>query len=113
MKSYYTKQKILCAGKEAPEYLEADYDENWIYWIDNMSLDETKIRLKWRKRAFLCKQKITYGIENQNDMTCIHDNEVNKIAEYNVLHDIINSPKLTKNLNIHCCPIQHGCMNTR
>ena len=46
-------------------------------------------------------------------MTCIHDNEVNKIAEYNVLHDIINSPKLTKNLNIHCCPIQHGCINTR
>ena len=48
---------------------------------------------------FEFEQKITYGIENQNDGIRIHDKEVNKIAEYNLLHDIINPPKRTKILN--------------
>ena len=43
----------------------------------------------------------------------IHDNEVNKISECNLMHDIINSPKRTKFLNIHYSNIIHGCMNTR
>ena len=30
-------------------------------------------------------------------MTRIHDIEVNKIAECNLLHDILNPPKRTKN----------------
>ena len=30
-------------------------------------------------------------------MTCIHDNKVNNITECNLIHDIINTPKLTKN----------------
>ena len=50
---------------------------------------------------FNIKFKNTYGIENQNDMTRIHDNKANKIAECNLLHDIINRPKLTKSLNSH------------
>ena len=29
-------------------------------------------------------------------MTCIHQNEANKISEYNLLHDIINPSKHTK-----------------
>ena len=29
-------------------------------------------------------------------MTCIHENQVNKIAECNLLHDIINTSKHTK-----------------
>ena len=41
-------------------------------------------------------------------MTRIHDKEVNKIAECNLLHDIINPPKHTKNLNSHYSPIIHG-----
>ena len=45
-------------------------------------------------------------------MTRIYDNEVNNISECNLLHDIINPPKLTKNLNSHYSPIIHGCMNT-
>ena len=45
-------------------------------------------------------------------MNSIHDNEVNNIAECNLLPDIINTPKLTKNLNIHYYTILHGCMNT-
>ena len=48
-----------------------------------------------------------------NDMTCIRNNEVNNIPEFNLLHDIINSPKHAEYLNIHYSPIIHGCMNTR
>ena len=46
-------------------------------------------------------------------MTRIHNNEVNNIAECNLLHDIINPPKRAKILNIHYSHILHGCMNTR
>ena len=52
-------------------------------------------------------------MENHNDMTRIYDNKVNKIAECNILHDIINPSKRTKKLNIHQSPITHECMNTR
>ena len=45
-------------------------------------------------------------------MTRIHDKEVNKISECNLLHEIINPPKRTKYLNIHYPPIIHGCTNT-
>ena len=31
-------------------------------------------------------------------MTRIHDEKVNKLAEYNLLHDVINSHKITKNV---------------
>ena len=37
-----------------------------------------------------------YDIKIQNVMTCIHENEVNKVAEYNLLYDILNPPKRTK-----------------
>ena len=46
-------------------------------------------------------------------MTCIHGNKVNKLAEFNLLHDILNSPKRTENPNSHYYYILSGCMNTR
>ena len=46
-------------------------------------------------------------------MTCIHGKKVNKLAECNLLHDIINHPKRTENLNSHYYPIIQGCMNTK
>ena len=46
-------------------------------------------------------------------MNFIHDTEVNKIAGFNLLHDILNTYKRTKNINCHYSPILHGCMNTR
>ena len=46
-----------------------------------MSLEEKKEKLELHKRAFEYELKNTYKIEIQNDMTCIHDNEVNNIAE--------------------------------
>ena len=78
-----------------------------------MSLKDIKEKLEWLKSEFEYKHTITYGIENKNDMTRIHEKMVNKIVECNLLHDIINPPKLTKSLNRHYSPIIHGCMNTR
>ena len=43
----------------------------------------------------------------------MHDNEVKNIAEYNLLHDIINPPKRAKNINSHYSHILYVCMNTR
>ena len=43
----------------------------------------------------------------------IHDKEVNKISECNLLHDIINPTKCAKILHSHYSPIVHGRMNTR
>ena len=68
----------LSVAKEAPELLEYDYDENELYQVENMSLEETKEKIEWLKYAFEFKQKNTYGIENKNDMTRIHDNKVKK-----------------------------------
>ena len=52
-------------------------------------------------------------IENKNEMIYIHDNEVNNIAECNLLHDIINPPKCAKNVNSHYYPILNECINIR
>ena len=46
-----------------------------------MSLEDAKEKLEWSKRAFECKLRNTYGIENRNDMKCIHDDKVTKIAK--------------------------------
>ena len=68
------------AAMEAPEFLDSDYDENNLYQVEMMSLEETKEKLEWRKHAFECEQKNSFGIENKNNMTRIHDKEVNKIS---------------------------------
>ena len=73
-------QKVSVA-REAPEFLDPDYDENKIYQVKKMSLEETKDKIELRKLAFEHKHKCKYGIDNQNDMTHIHKKEVNKIAE--------------------------------
>ena len=46
-------------------------------------------------------------------MTGINGNKVNKIAECNLLHDMLNTFKRTKKLNKHYYTILHGFMNTR
>ena len=46
-------------------------------------------------------------------MTSLHENKVNKLAECNLLHDIINTTKHTKNLKIHYSPIIHEYVNTK
>ena len=54
-----------------------------------MRLGEKK---EWYKRVFEIKLENIYD----NGMTCIHENEVNKIAEFHLLHDILNFYKHTK-----------------
>ena len=46
-------------------------------------------------------------------MNCTHENKIDKIAEYNLLYDILHPSKCTKNINSHSSPIINGCMNTR
>ena len=46
-------------------------------------------------------------------MNCIHENKVNKISEYSLLHDIINPSKRIKNINSHYSHILPGYMNTQ
>ena len=94
---------------ETHENIYYDVDENDLYHIDKMSLDEKK----WRKRAFEREIEYTYDIKRQNGKSYIHENEVNKIAECNLLHDILNPYKRTKNVNSPYSPIIHVCMNTR
>ena len=62
-------QKVSDTNHEAPEFLDSDYDANYLYQVDNMSLEENKEKLDRRKRAFEYGIKNLYGIENRNDMT--------------------------------------------
>ena len=72
-------QKVS-AAREAPEFLDSDCDENDLYQVEKIILEETKGKIELRQCAFGCKQKNSYGIEKRNDMIHIHDKEVNKIA---------------------------------
>ena len=92
-------QKVS-AVREAPEFLDSDYDDNGLYQVDKMRLEETKEKIKLRKREFEYKQKNAHEIENRNDTTRIHDKEVNKIAKLNLQHDIINRSKRAKKITI-------------
>ena len=49
-----------------------------------------------KKCVFESKLNYIYDIKIQNSMNCIHKNEVNNIAEFNLLHDIVNPSKCTK-----------------
>ena len=42
-----------------------------------------------------------YDTKILNSMNCIHNNEVDNIAEYNLLNDILNPSKLNKHVNSH------------
>ena len=40
-----TENQKLSAAREAPEFLDSDYDENDVYQVDKMSLEDTKEKL--------------------------------------------------------------------
>ena len=42
----------LRAAREEPEFLDSDYDAKNLYQVDKISLEDTKKKLGWRKRAF-------------------------------------------------------------
>ena len=62
---------------------------------------------KWRKRAFENELKNIYDMKILKSTNRIHDNKLNKIYECNLLHDILNPSKRTKNINFHYSPILH------
>ena len=68
--------------------------------------NDTSVRLK-------ANSEKSYDIEIHNCMTCKHENKVNRIYEFNLLHDILNPPERTKHLNNCYYTILHGCMNKR
>ena len=53
---------------ETHENIDDEVDEDDLYKIDKMSLDETL----WHKRAFEIKLNNIYDIKIPNGMTCIH-----------------------------------------
>ena len=57
----------LSAARKAPEVLGTDCDDNDLYQVEKMSLEETKEKIEWCKRAFECEQKKTYGIEKLHE----------------------------------------------
>ena len=44
-------QKVSAVNNEALEFLESDYNENNLYQVENMSLDETEEKIEWNKRV--------------------------------------------------------------
>ena len=65
-------QKVS-AARESPTFLDSDCDENDLYQVEKMILEETKDKLELRKLAFEFEQKNSYGIEERNYI--IHINE--------------------------------------
>ena len=41
-KILHNETKKVSAAREAQAFLDSDYDENYLYQIENMSLEETK-----------------------------------------------------------------------
>ena len=60
-----------------------------------MSPDDKKENTEWRRHAFERKIENKYEIESHHGINFIHGNKGNKLAEYNLLHDILNPPKRT------------------
>ena len=82
---------------ETHEIIDDEVDENDLYELYKLSLDETRLL----KNTFERELKIIYEIKRRNGMNHTHDNKVNNIAEYNLLNDILNPSKMTKNINFH------------
>ena len=45
-------KKLSSVNHEAPKLLESDYDANDLYQVGNVTLDESKEKMEWCKRAF-------------------------------------------------------------
>ena len=71
--------QTVSATREAPYFLDSDYDANDLYQVEKMILEGNKEKIEWRKCAFEYKMKNSYGIEKRNDLMHIHEKEVNKI----------------------------------
>ena len=55
-------QKISATDHEVPEFLDSDYDAKYLCQVDRISLEDTREKTDWSKRAFEYKNKNSYGI---------------------------------------------------
>ena len=51
-------KKVSAVNHYVPEFWESDYNESYLYQVENMSLDENKEKMEWRKRALEYKKII-------------------------------------------------------
>ena len=81
--------------------------------LRTLFLKRLKRNLNGIREGLNANRNIRKRVEKRNYMIHIHYKEVNNTAKRNLLHDIINPPKLSKSMNNHYYPILHVCMNTR
>ena len=77
---------------DSNEYHEGDNLEDVVdyrdmYDLENLNLEENVI--EYHKECHKCKFR--REINNISDMNDIHDDEVNNIAEYNLVNDVLNN----------------------
>ena len=77
-------KSILSVKSETNENIYDNVDENELYKIDKLSLNEKK----WRKHAFESELKNINYMKRLNSMNNTHNKEVNNIAEFNLLYNI-------------------------
>ena len=65
-----------------------------MYELDKLSLDDSQKEL--RKCVFESELKNMCDMKSLNYMNCIHDNKINNIAKFNLLHGILNYYKYSK-----------------
>ena len=106
----YTRLILKTVPKEY-ENTNSEIDEKDLYELYKLSLDDSN--KEWHNSEFEGKLETICDMKILNDMNHLHDNKVNNISEWNLLHDIINNSKQTKDINRHHYPIINVCMNTR
>ena len=82
--------KKLIVKYESQENIDDEGNEDDLYDLDKMSLDEKERR----KRAFEIKLKNMYAIKRSNSFNYIHENKVSKRSECNLIHYIQNTYKM-------------------
>ena len=95
------ENKKLSAKLEPYEYekTNSEIDKKYFYELDKFILYGS--HKEWRKGAFEINLENIYDMKILNDMNCIHYSKVKSLSEYNLLHDILNTSKLTTNINTH------------
>ena len=104
--SRHKKFKKVSTSKKPVERTWPNWSQDGPYKTDRGGQGSLTPPRRYRKQAHYDRM---YFI-NMRD--CVHDNNVNNIYEYNLLHDILNPSKFARNIKSHYSPILHGCTNT-
>ena len=69
----------------------SEINKKELYELDKLSLDYN--HKERYMHLFEIELENIYDKKSSNDMNFIYDNKIYNIAEWNLLHDILNSPK--------------------